>query len=173
MTEVRRVYWDTSVFLCFFNRDEQERRKICEDILRHAQSGNLKLFTSTFTIAEVVNGRRRSLPTARRLTPDEVAKIRGMFEWDWLKKIDVDQRVAFKAQELARDYGLKPSDAIHTAAAVIWKLDVLQRWDRDFSKIAHLIAVEYPIRLTTQGHFEGPGFGRIGPSPEDFDDPAA
>ena len=73
-----------------------------------------------------------------------------MFRWPWLKKIDVDQRVAFKAVELARDYRLLPADAVHAASAITHQLDELQRWDRDFSKIDHLIRVTYPAKISKQ-----------------------
>jgi hypothetical protein len=93
-----------------------------------------------------------------------------MFRWTWIRKIDVDQRVAYRAVTLSRDFGLKPSDAVHAATAMIWNLDVLQKWDRDFGKVAHLIAIEEPTLLTPPAPqvdlFEPP---RIGPHPDDFD----
>ena len=33
----RRLYWDTSMFLCFLNKQEEEKRKIAQDILDNAQ----------------------------------------------------------------------------------------------------------------------------------------
>jgi hypothetical protein len=107
------------------------------------------------------------------LSAKEIEAIDGMFRWAWIKKIDVDQRVAYKSVELSRDFNLTPSDAIHAATAITWKLDVLQKWDRDFSKVAHLIAVEEPTIISppkSQGIlFESP---RLGPHPEDFEPPA-
>ena len=50
----RAIYWDTSVFLCFLRRHESERRAICEDILRHARDGKVALYTSSFTVTEVI-----------------------------------------------------------------------------------------------------------------------
>jgi len=32
----RLLYWDTSMFLCFLNKKEAERRKIAQDILENA-----------------------------------------------------------------------------------------------------------------------------------------
>src|SRR5215510_4295838 len=91
------IYWDTSVFLCFLNPEENERRLICEDILRHARDGKIKLYTSTYTIAEVIRPKRKDIAASRKLTADELADIQGMFKWPWLAKIDVDQRVAERA----------------------------------------------------------------------------
>ena len=162
------VYWDTSCFICFLNRNELERRAICEDILRNAQRGVVTLYTSTLTIAETLYPRRTNLPNPRRLTPEEAELITGMFKWSWLKKVDVDQRIAFYAAELARDLNLYPSDAIHAPTAVVVpEIQMLQRWDRDFSRVAHLVDVEDPTRLSLQGVFDEI-MERIGPHPDDF-----
>ena len=167
----RRIYWDSSCFICFLNRDELERRAICEDILRNAQNGMITLYTSTLTIAEVIYPRRSSLPNPRRLTPAEATHIGNMFRWRWLKKVDVDQRVAFRAAELARDYSLYPADATHAATAILQGVDALQRWDRDFDRIAHLVNVEDPVRVSIQATFDDI-LARIGPHPDDFTSPS-
>ena len=173
MADPRKIYWDTSCFICFLNRSETERRRICEDVLRHAQAGKILLHTSTWAIAETVRPRAKSLPHARRLTIQESAAIDGMFRWSWIKKLDVDQRVAFRAVQLSRDFNLTPADAVHAATAILWNLDVLQRWDRDFSRVSHLIPSEDPTILTVSGaqtSLEGTGFDlpRLGPHPDDF-----
>lgn len=168
----RKVYWDTSCFICFLNKAELDRRRICEDVLRNAQAGTILLHTSTWTIAETVKPKAKSLPGSRALSAKEIAAIDAMFRWAWIKKIDVDQRIAFKSVELSRDFNLTPSDAIHAASAIIWKMDVLQKWDRDFSKVSHLITVEEPAIITPPAPqttlFEPP---RLGPHPDDFEQP--
>ncbi len=165
--DVRKVYWDTTCFLCFLSKREEGRRKICDDILRNAKNGNLVILTSTFTISEVVYPHRTTIPNPRKLTPEEIENISGMFKWRWLKKIDLDQRVAFKAVELTRDYNMKHADAIHGASAILNSVDALQKWDRDFDKIAHLITVEEPSMVSQQTSFNGI-LPRIGPHPDDF-----
>lgn len=164
---VRRLYWDTTCFICFLNSKELERRAICEDILRNARQGNILLYTSTFTIAEVVYPRRSSVPNPRRLAVQEVTQIGNMFKWSWLNKLDVDQRVAQRAVELSRDYDLLPADAIQAATAMLEGVDALQHWDRDFSRVAHLVHVEEPSRVSLQGAFDAI-LERIGPHPDDF-----
>ena len=143
--QVRRIYWDTSIFLCFLGIGEEARAKICEDILQHAADGDIRLYTSTYTIAEVIRPKKKSIPNARALTPDEITQIKNMFRWPFLTMIELDPRTAFLAADLARDhYGMLPADAVHAASAIIWKLDALQAWDRDFSAVSHLICVEAP-----------------------------
>ena len=164
----RHIYWDTSCFICFLNRNELDRRAICEDILRNAMDGRVTLYTSTLTIAETLFPRRSSLNNPRRLTSTETQLIDGMFRWIWLKKIDVDQRIAFFAAELARDHNLYPSDAIHAATAILApNIDTLQRWDRDFNRVSHLVNVEDPSRISLQAAFDDI-LDRIGPHPDDL-----
>lgn len=58
MSKARKVYWDTTCFICFLNRKEEERRLICQDVLFHAQKKEIEIWTSMFTIAEVIRPRR-------------------------------------------------------------------------------------------------------------------
>ena len=91
-----------------------------------------------------------------------------MFEWDWLKKVQVDQIIATKAVELQRDYNLRAGDSIHAATAIRIKADVLQRWDRDFDRVKHIVPVEDPQKLTIQAELIEGFKKQIGPIPEDF-----
>jgi predicted nucleic acid-binding protein len=165
----RRIYWDTSIFLCFLNSDEQERGKICEDVLQHAAMDEVLILTSTYTIVEVNRPKRRSIPASQPLTPVQIEKIKGMFRWPFIQTIELDERTALYASDLFRDHGLFPADAVHAASAILWKADVLQAWDRDFSSISHLISVEQPQFLSKQLTLDGAERTRIAPSPEDFE----
>ncbi len=165
----RRIYWDTSIFLCFLNRDELERSKICEDVLQHAAMDEVLILTSTYTIVEVIRPKRRSLPTSQLLTPTQIEKIKGMFRWPFIQTIELDDRTALYASDLARDHGLLPADAVHAASAILWKAEVLQAWDRDFVPISQQIPVEEPQLISKQLKFEGTGGSRIGPTPDDFE----
>jgi predicted nucleic acid-binding protein len=88
---------------------------------------------------------------SQKLTDEQIATIQAMFEeWECLRLVNVDQRVAKKAVELSRLYDLKPPDAIHAASALVVKASELQRWDRDFDKVAALIRVTEPVILSQQ-----------------------
>src|SRR6266568_8319325 len=141
MSEAQKLYWDSSCFICFLNKDEADRRIICEDVLRHARNGDVEIWTSTWTIVEVIRPKRhgsaplppwaikaieairkefpkaqqeletlwkryQSNDPATKLTPEQIKNIQAMFEWPFIKKINLDEPVAIKAVELARDYGL-------------------------------------------------------------------
>jgi predicted nucleic acid-binding protein len=71
----RAIYWDTSVFLCFLRKQESERRAICEDILRHAHDGKVSLYTSSFTVTEVIKPLRMETTGPRPLSSDEVEDL--------------------------------------------------------------------------------------------------
>lgn len=149
----KKLYWDTTAFLCFLNPQESDRRMICEDILQNAQKGEVRLCTSTYTIVETIRPKKVSIPNARHLTADEIKDIEKMFRWSWIEKVPVDQQVAFKAVQLARDYGIPSADAVHAATAIRKEVDELQAWDRDFSAVDHLIAVRMPSMITQQMSF--------------------
>ena len=139
---IRRVYWDTTVFLSYVNQEsEPERHRICEHILKKAQIGQVITCTSTFTIAEVI---RPKGVQASALTAEEVHKLEGMFHWHWIKKYQVDETMGFSSARISRQTNLKPADSIHVATALFCGADVLHAWDRDFSKASTLVRVERP-----------------------------
>jgi predicted nucleic acid-binding protein len=165
----RTLYWDSSIFLCFLNRDEEVRRNVCEDILQHASMDEIGILTSTYTIVEVIRPKRKSLPRAAALKSEEIRKIKDMFRWPFIATIELDDRTAHLAADLARDHGLLPADSVHAPSAILWKADVLQAWDRDFSAISHKISIEEPQFISQQTSFEGMKRSRIGPTPDDFE----
>jgi predicted nucleic acid-binding protein len=62
MSKLRKVYWDTTCFICFLNRKEMDKRLICQDVLLHAKRKELEIWTSTLTIAEVIRPGRIQTP---------------------------------------------------------------------------------------------------------------
>jgi predicted nucleic acid-binding protein len=64
MSDFRKLYWDTTCFICFLNDSahERDRHYICEDIMQHCARGNAQIFTSSLTIAEVVRPREKFAP---------------------------------------------------------------------------------------------------------------
>lgn len=205
MSKPKRIYWDSSCFICFLNRDAHEvaRRLICEDILQHARKNEVEIYTSTWTVVEVIRPKKhgaaplpqwaeeaiiaieKKFPQARqelntlwdryqskdpaqKLTPDQAQKIQDMFEWEFMTPVLLDPPLAEEAVKLARACGLHPADAIHAASAISAKVDVLQRWDRDFKKVAHLISVEDPEEMSKQKSLLNT-LQLIGPTPADFE----
>src|ERR1041385_5455378 len=199
MSSPRRIYWDSSCFICFLNDSERIRGNICDDVLKHASNGELEIWISMWVMVEVIRPKRpgnsplpawalkaikatpdceaplkelwlrfqRKNPTPK-LTAKQIALIQGMFDWPFIKKVQVDELVAKKAVELSRDYNLGSGDAVHAARAIIWKCETIQRWDKDFSRVAHLIPSEEPQRLSGQNMLLA--LNSYGPNPEEFTD---
>lgn len=188
MSDPLKLYWDSSCFICLLNPNEPERAVICKDILKNGELGNVKIYTSIWTVVEVVRPKRPGVdplpawagdainaiekehPNVRqememlwrrhqsdtllpKLTPDQIAKIEGMFfGWPYITMIRVDKQVARRAVELQRDYNLKAADSIHVASALSVKhLSEFHAWDRGFGKVSHLITVSEPRFLTPEG----------------------
>jgi PIN domain len=92
--------------------------------------------------------------------------------WPFVKKILVDERIALHAVQLCREHGLQPADAVHVASAMAVRCDALQCWDKDFSKVSHLVMVEAPAHISPQGAL---ALSSVGPTLEEsselFPDP--
>lgn len=86
----------------------------------------------------------------RLLTEEQALLIRGMFDWPWVKKIQVGPAIAHRAAEIARSHNMKASDSLHVASALSRSCEVLHRWDRDYERTDALIPSEEPKRLSTQ-----------------------
>jgi predicted nucleic acid-binding protein len=165
----RFKYWDTSIFLCFLNEDERERGLICEDVLQHAAMEEFTIITSAYTIVEVIRPKRRAIPNSRPLTGAQIDKIKGMFRWPFIQTVELDDRTANYAADLARDYNLAPADSVHAASSILWQAQCIHAWDRDYSRVSHLIPVEQPQYISRQQNLQGMEPSRLSPIPEDFE----
>ena len=145
-----RIYWDSTAFLGYLSKHRGEPKVICEDIMQHAREGKVDLFTSNYTITEVIRPQNPGFLGARPLSPDQIAEMNAMFQWPWIKKVDLDMRVVRKAIELANEYNLYAADSIHAASAIVAQADVIQHWDRKsgFGNLSRLIPVENPRMLS-------------------------
>jgi len=132
---LERPYLDASVFMAHIKEEQTAcrgttRLDITTNLFKGAQDGKYKLHTSFLTLAEV----RRLKPSNKELTPDELVKARGLFqrflEHRWIEPIEVDRKIAEKAQQLGADYSMSPTDAIHLASAILAPCNVLLVWDK-------------------------------------------
>jgi predicted nucleic acid-binding protein len=111
------------------------------NLLHPAASGEFEKIWSYY--------QRNTCPT--RILPEEQAnKIRLMFEWPWVRKIQVIPAIAHRAAEIARSHNMKPGDALHVASALFRNCEVLQHWDRHFERTDDLIPSRNPTRLSPQ-----------------------
>ena len=199
MPKVKRIYWDSSIFITFLSDthpQEKIRAAIAEDILKHARSKEVEIWTSAWTVVEVIRPHpvvpdnfplprwahlleaknpddsviypkaaahfkliweyhQRHTQPQRLISEKDADAIKQMFDWPWLKLIDVVPAVAHRAAEIMRNYNMKAGDSIHVASAVYRQCEVLHRWDRDFQKTDSIIQSADPERMTPQDLLPG------------------
>ncbi len=140
-----KTYLDTSVVVAFL-KGEEGRSPVVSDILKAAESGSFYVYTSTLTIAET-----HKIPGQAALHGKESDRALAFFEYDFIKLIDVNRRIAEKAHELCHDLGMTCCDAIHLASALSAKCSVLLAYDGDLYKIHHPgILIEQPRIINGQ-----------------------
>ena len=128
----RLRYADSSLLLALLNEESitadagTTRFTVALRIFQNAAAGHYHLLTSVLSIAEV-----RTTPggTVASYLPQSRA---GIFGLPYLHLADVDETIAFAAQQLGDEYGLKPPDAIHLATAIQHNCAELLVWDDAF-----------------------------------------
>lgn len=117
------LYWDTDVFIHRFQRTP-EHIAVLEQITDAAEHGDIVFVQSTFTISELVKD-----PEGEKLTDEQESIIESFFENDFVIVRTLTEQIAFLSRKIARDYGLKPGDAVHVATAIFWEVPILHTYD--------------------------------------------
>jgi predicted nucleic acid-binding protein len=133
----QRPYLESSVFIALIKGEVEggvDRAEIAQNILDDAAAGRWPIFTSTFTLTEVIKDRRRPL-----LSVLEEQKIDAFFQHEYIKLVTLDREVAELARKLARAHQFRPADAVHLASAIKVAADELLTWDADNFPINHTI----------------------------------
>jgi len=125
LKEIKR-YWDSSCFLAWLKK-EPDKIDDCRGVIQGCENGQIKLITSTLTIAEVLY-----LKHNQKIPKTESGLIRDFFEHRYIITVAVDRTIAEKAQDLVWDYEIKPKDAIHAASAILSGTKILDTFDPDF-----------------------------------------
>lgn len=130
MSDLLRVYWDACAWLGLLN-GEPAKRQALEAVWMKAESGELKIWTSAFCIAEVYKTKCEGESTGLLQEHDD--KINNLFDQDFVVVVQVDSEIAKLAKKLLRTHPKlkKPSDGIHLATAVYWNLDQFHTYDED------------------------------------------
>ena len=108
-------------------KNESDKVDECRGVIQGCESGQLKLVTSTLTLAEVLY-----LKNKQKIPKQESQLIRDFFEHRYIILIALDRRIAEKAQEIFWDYDIKPKDAIHVASALFAGIKILETFDPEF-----------------------------------------
>ena len=129
MAELRRIYWDSCVWLGLINGEPKKKRAV-EYTYNAAKTGSHEIWTSTLSHVEVfrIKGEEKN---PKPYATGMLDKIEEMFEQDFIKLVPVDLEVAKLARRLLRENdGLtKRPDAVHLASAIRWSIDSLHTYD--------------------------------------------
>lgn len=128
MAEPKSVYWDSCVWLRLINGESGADR--CDAVLQKAKSGNLLIWTSSLTLAEVY---KFKCDVPKALAIDQDGLFEQYMESDFVVEVQVDHAIATLARRLCRTHAAlkKPNDGIHLASAVMNNVDQFHTFDAD------------------------------------------
>jgi predicted nucleic acid-binding protein len=125
---VEPIYWDSDAFLGWF-QNEAGKVELCKGTLQRAEAGEVVIFTSALTIAEVLW--MRGAPAIPRQKAEIVRKF---FRRSSLRVRNVTRHVAELAQDLVWDHAVRPKDAIHVATALEAAVIAFETFDEGLLK---------------------------------------
>ena len=133
MANFYRAYWDACAWIALINQEPTHHNTL-RDIYEKAFCGELEIWTSTFTYAEVFKRNcGGSLPVGTSSMDDQkTIEMDKILDQDFIKRVNVDLMIGDGARKLLRKYPAlnKPQDAIHVMTALYHNLDVMHTFDR-------------------------------------------
>ena len=126
-----RRLWDSCVIIDYLAGSA--KAEACNKIITQAERGELEIVVSTIATIEVAYLRGHD-------DQDSEARIRELFEREYVIPVAVDGRVASTARSLVRKYKsdpkLEPADAAHLATAIQWGIPVIETTDPDLLRLS-------------------------------------
>jgi len=136
MADLRYIYWDANPFCAIFN-NEGARVKPCKEILSAAERGELKIVTSSITLAEVIR-----IKGETGISPGKESVLYDYFQNDFIVFVNVEWFVGTHARKLMHQFpSLKPMDAIHLATALRGKVEEMHTYDGDLIELSQKVGV--------------------------------
>lgn len=128
MAKQKKIYWDACAWLGLIN-GEAAKAKSLEIVWKQAKRGEVVIWTSALSIAEVYRAKCEKEWHALDVSND--ALIDNMFDQPFVEKVQLDTEIARMAKALLRTHQKlkKPTDAIHLASAIKHNLDELHTYD--------------------------------------------
>lgn len=137
-----RPYLDANVYIAAIagpKGEDPAKVQLAANLLQLAEDGHYEVVASTFLAAEVIKSPGSPTP----LDPQEESTIAGYLQRGFIVMYEVDMRIAEKARQLSRDFGLKPPDAVHVATAIRGGCDQFLTWDDKLHKGGRMIESVY------------------------------
>ena len=123
-----RVYWDSCVWIGLIN-EEPDKVDSAKWVLERAEAGEIEIWTSVITLAEVYKVRQSGDPD-----PEADKRLDDFLSQPYIVHVQVDQDIAMEARRLLRAKlpGLKkPYDAVHLASSVWHNIETFHTFDRE------------------------------------------
>lgn len=128
---LNKHYCDSCVFIGFLN-EEPENFEKCRNILLAAEQDYIELYTSAFTMAEVVYVRSQKPEELTEVQQEKI--ISKLFSNQWINLVAFERETSEINRYLVRKYKLTPFDALHLATAIRMKVDYFNTIDERLRK---------------------------------------
>ena len=125
---VRRVYWDSCVFIGLIMR-EADKHAACLSVWREAEAGDTVILTSFFTWGEVFKAKCDGASKPLSIEGDK--EIERLLAQPHIEAAVVDEAIGIATRRLMRAHPecKKPSDGIHLATALRLNVDEMHTYD--------------------------------------------
>lgn len=149
MMPIPRRLWDSNVVIGYL-AGQQDLQPDCDLIIEQATNGELEIVVSFMAQIEVAF--LEGMPEA-----EAEARIQEFFSREYIIPVAFDVAVARITRGLIRRLrprGIKPPDATHLAAAVLWNIPIIETTDPDLLSLDQQVGD--PLIIIRRPKYEGP-----------------
>lgn len=143
MAKPKLIYWDSCIFIDAI-QGNPEWNDVLSHIISAAEAGEVMIVTSALTLAEVIRDNKTDAVAG---DPEQETNIVELFDNTYVSVRTVDKQIGTLARQIARDYRLKPPDAVHVATALSTKVAELHTRDGENGKTGGMLSRDGRISL--------------------------
>ena len=128
----KRIYWDACVWIALIQDERiplvdggvELRGALCRAVISQAEKGKAEVLTSAFCLIEVCKA-------GDIKAGHDSGRLAAFFENDYIVVVNIDRQVGERGRALMLSGypKLKPADASHLAAALVWNVDEMHTFD--------------------------------------------